>query len=163
MWKAIIVMFLGTIIASIGDGLLSKGLRDLQQMEWSGGFWSVSIRYIAAAVHKPSILLGVVCHALFFATILVAFSWGDLSLVLPITAFTYVFAPLIAQFYLRENVNIMRWMGACIIVIGVITVLLGEKGNTSVQKRKAPAEGLTAHLEIKGSQQNVAPHRKGWK
>lgn len=159
MWNAIIVIFLGTIFASIGDGLLSKGLRDLQQLEWSGSFWSVSVHYIMAAVHKPSILFGVLCHALFFASILLALSWGDLSLVLPITALTYVFAPLIAQFCLREHVNIMRWMGAAIIVIGVFTVLLGEIGNTESQKKKSP-DGLAAHFEIHDPNLNGAPNRK---
>ncbi len=154
MWKAIIVMFLGTVIVSIGDGLLSKGLRELQQVGWSGGFWSVSLQYVGAAIHKPSILIGVLCHALFFATILLSLSWGDLSLVLPITALTYVFAPLIAQFYLRENVNILRWMGAAIIVIGVFTVLLGEKGNMGSQNIKVPVDGLTAHLEIQSPDLN---------
>ena len=137
MWKAVIVMFLGTIIVSIGDGLLSKGLRELQQMEWPGSCWSVCIQYVSAAIHKPTIVLGVACHASFFGMLLVAFSWADLSLVLPITAFTYVFAQFVAKFYLGEPVNAFRWVGAVIIVVGVLTVLAGEKGGMSLAKKSS--------------------------
>jgi drug/metabolite transporter (DMT)-like permease len=159
MWKAIIIIFFGTMFSSIGDGFLSKGLRELQQVEWSGGFFSVSTQYIRAAIQKPGILIGVSCHAVFFASILLAYSWGDLSLVLPITALTYVFAPLIAQFYLNENVNMMRWMGAAIIVIGVCTVLLGERGNVNLQGQQKPVGELTMQLET----QDPEMKRQGWK
>lgn len=148
MWKAVIVMFFGTVVASIGDGLLSKGLRELQQMEWSGSFWPVCIQYVSAAIHKPSILLGIACQAIFFGVLLVAFSWADLSLVLPITAFTYVFAPLIAQFYLREQVNTLRWVGAIVIVLGVAAVLLGERGGASLAKESAYTSQLRADSKM---------------
>lgn len=134
MFKAILVMFVGTIIVSIGNGLLSKGLRALQEMEWSGPFWSTCFNYIATAAKDPIIIVGVVCHATFFALLLVAFSMGDLSLVLPITSLTYVFAAIIGKLYLNEEVNILRWIGCIIIVVGVSVVLMGEGGSEAKQK-----------------------------
>ena len=163
MWKAIIVIFLGTIFSSIGDGFLSKGLRELQQVELSGSFWSMSIQYIRAAIQKPGILIGVMCHTLFYASLLLALTWGDLSLVLPITALTYVFAPLVAQHYLNENVNIMRWMGAAIIVIGVCTVLVGERANIGSEKQKMPVGKFTAHLNTQDPDLDNVLHRKDYK
>ncbi len=126
MFKAIIVMFIGTIIVSIGNGLLSKGLRALQELDWSGPFWSTGLHYIGTAARDPIIVVGVVCHATFFALLLVAFSLGDLSLVLPITSFAYLFAAIIGKIYLNEDVNALRWIGSIIIVAGVFVVLVGE-------------------------------------
>jgi drug/metabolite transporter (DMT)-like permease len=128
MLKAVIVMFIGTVIVSVGDGLLSKGLRALQELERSGPFWSTCLQYIGLAARDPIIVIGVICHAAFFALLLVAFSLGDLSLVLPITSLTYVFAAIIAKMYLNEDVNALRWIGSIIIVLGVFVVLLGEGG-----------------------------------
>ena len=127
MWKAVGVMFAATIIVSMGNGLLSKGMRELNDLQWSGPFWSVLFDYIASAIHKPKIILGVACHATFFALMLLSFSWGDLSLVLPVSAFTFIFSAVIAQFYLKEHVNALRWIGALIIMIGVMTALAGER------------------------------------
>jgi len=126
MFKAVIVMFIGTVIVSIGNGLLSKGLRALQELDWSGPFWSTGLHYIGTATRDPIIVVGVICHATFFALLLVAFSLGDLSLVLPITSLTYLFAVIIGKIYLHEDVNVLRWIGAIIIVAGVFVVLVGE-------------------------------------
>jgi drug/metabolite transporter (DMT)-like permease len=140
MWKAVGVMFVATIIVSMGNGLLSKGMRELDDLQWSGPFWSVLLECITSAIHNPKIILGVACHATFFGLMLLAFSWGDLSLVLPVSAFTFVFGAVIAQFYLNEHVNALRWIGALIIMIGVMTVLAGEHWQESPSGRAA---GLT--------------------
>jgi len=145
MWKAVLVMFVATVFVSIGDGLLSKGLRELHKMQFSGTLWSSSISYLGAAVQKPTIVIGVFCHASFFALMLLAFSWGDLSLVLPISAFTYVFGALMAHFYLKEDVNALRWIGAVIILVGVFTVLMGEKkeqGQTSPEASRGALQSV---------------------
>jgi drug/metabolite transporter (DMT)-like permease len=129
MWKGVITIFIGTMIISIGNGLLSKGLRELQRLDWEGSLWSVGLNYFLAAVNSPAIVFGVICHALFFGSLLMALSWGDLSLILPITAFTYVFGALIAQYYLNEDVDSLRWIGSIIIMIGVFIVLIGQGRN----------------------------------
>ena len=126
MWKAVITMFIATIFISIGDGLLSKGLRELDKMEWKGSFLQNTIGRISTAVKNPIIFLGVVCHATFFFMLLVAFSLADVSIVFPVSAFSYVFVALIAKFYLQEDVNYLRWVGSLIITGGVFIVLMGE-------------------------------------
>ena len=140
MLKAVIVMFIGTIIVSIGNGLLSKGLRALQESDWTGPFWSTGLQYIGTAARDPIIVLGVICHATFFAMLLVAFSLGDLSLVLPVTSLTYVFAAIIGKVYLNEDVNTLRWIGSIIIVVGVFVVLIGEGGKGVKQDNNTKGE-----------------------
>lgn len=134
MWKAVVAMFIGTMIASIGDGLLSKGVRGLSQLDMEGPLWTNIFGYGMAAIKNPHLVLGLLCHITFFASLILAFSWGDLSLVLPITAFTYVFAAFIAKIFLHEDVNHLRWIGSIIIVIGVSIVLLGGTGGSSHSK-----------------------------
>lgn len=140
MLKAVIVMLIGTIIVSIGNGLLSKGLRALQKLDWTGPFWSTGLQYIGTAARDPIIVLGVICHATFFALLLVAFSLGDLSLVLPVTSLTYVFAAIIGKVYLNEDVNTLRWIGSIIIVAGVFVVLIGEGGKGVKQNNNTKDE-----------------------
>lgn len=135
MWKAVGVMFVATIIVSMGNGLLSKGMRELSDLQWTGTFWSGLSSVVVAAIHKPTVLVGVACHATFFGLMLLAFSWGDLSLVLPISAFTFVFGVIIARFYLNEDVGALRWIGSLIIMIGVITVLAGEYGQEGLARQ----------------------------
>jgi drug/metabolite transporter (DMT)-like permease len=46
----------------------------------------------------------------------------DISFVQPILALTYVITPLLAIFFLREHVPALRWVGICIIILGVYIV-----------------------------------------
>lgn len=134
MWKAVITMFIATIFISIGDGLLSKGLRELDKIVLSGTVWQNFIDRISLGIRNPIILLGVVCHATFFFMLLLAFSWADVSIVFPVSAFSYVFVVFIAKFYLQEDVNYLRWIGSLIITIGVFIVLMGEGKKTEAEK-----------------------------
>ena len=139
MFKAALIMFIGTIIVAFGDGFLSKGLREIAKIELTGTFFSNCLEYIGFAIKNPIILLGVLCHATFFFLLLISFSLGDLSYVLPINALTYIFAAIIAKVYLHEDVNLLRWIGTIIIVIGVFVVLLGQ-GKDEDREKKSKLE-----------------------
>ncbi|HON45365.1 MAG TPA: DMT family transporter [Planctomycetota bacterium] len=126
MWKAIFTMLLATVIISIGNGFLSKSMKELSQIELPGSFWSNVFCYLGAVVRNPLFIVGGLCHAAFFGLMLVALSWGDLSVVFPIGAFSYIFTALMAKFYLHEDVNFLRWVGTFVIIAGVFILLIGE-------------------------------------
>jgi drug/metabolite transporter (DMT)-like permease len=46
----------------------------------------------------------------------------DISYVQPILALTYVATPILAIFFLNENVPLIRWVGIAIIIVGVFVV-----------------------------------------
>ncbi|HPY75539.1 MAG: DMT family transporter [Planctomycetes bacterium] len=126
MWKAIFTMLLATVIISIGNGFLSKSMKELSQIELLGSFWSNVFCYLGAVVRNPLFIVGGLCHAAFFGLMLAALSWGDLSVVFPIGAFSYIFTALMAKFYLHEDVNFLRWVGTFVIIAGVFILLIGE-------------------------------------
>ena len=119
-------MLLATVIISIGNGFLSKSMKELSQIELLGSFWSNVFCYLGAVVRNPLFIVGGLCHAAFFGLMLAALSWGDLSVVFPIGAFSYIFTALMAKFYLHEDVNFLRWVGTFVIIAGVFILLIGE-------------------------------------
>jgi drug/metabolite transporter (DMT)-like permease len=64
--------------------------------------------------------------ALFFGCLLIALSWTPVSIVLPLTAFGYLFTAITAKFILHEDVNAIRIAGTLLIVVGCIIV--GKSG-----------------------------------
>jgi drug/metabolite transporter (DMT)-like permease len=64
---------------------------------------------------------------LYFGLYSYCLSIADISFVLPFTAMSYLFVAALARFFLHEDVSPTRWLGAIIIVIGVIVVGLGER------------------------------------
>ncbi|HNZ67419.1 MAG TPA: hypothetical protein PKM32_08610, partial [Planctomycetota bacterium] len=61
MWKAIFTMLLATVIISIGNGFLSKSMKELSQIELLGSFWSNVFCYLGAVVRNPLFIVGGLC------------------------------------------------------------------------------------------------------
>ena len=75
---------------------------------------------IRAVLSNGWFLLGVGCMAVSFFSLLVALSWGDVSLVAPAAAsLTFVTNAVAAKFFLHENVDRRRWIAALFVGAGV--------------------------------------------
>jgi drug/metabolite transporter (DMT)-like permease len=122
-WKVIGIMLLATIAVSVGETLLSKGMKETNAA--GPGAWA-QIR----AVLNWAVLCGTALMTAYFGLYMLALKWADLSFVLPLTAISYLLGATMAKFYLHENVTPTRWLGAIIIVVGVVVVGLGESGGT---------------------------------
>ena len=108
-----------TLCASIGDSLLSRGMKQV------GGISVNHLSDVILAVLNPSVALGILLLLGFFASYMTALSWADLTYVLPATSLGYVLLTLIAKFYLHETVTTSRWMGVLLISGGVGFVTQG--------------------------------------
>ncbi|MCW3099879.1 MAG: putative rane protein [Chthonomonadaceae bacterium] len=118
-WKVIVVMLLATLAVSLGEALLSKGMKLTNVPSASGWAQTVLNRYV---------ICGTVLMTAYFGLYMLALRWADLSFVLPLTAVSYLLGALLAKFYLGEHVSPTRWAGVLIITFGVIVVGLGERG-----------------------------------
>lgn len=113
--------------STVGDVLLAVGMRKIGPVTWKG------VRavpgQILAVVTTPQIPLAICFMAVFFFTWLALLSRADLSLILPMTAVTYVLNGLAAGPVLGEEVSKQRWLGIMVITIGVVVVTLtGSEG-----------------------------------
>ena len=68
---------------------------------------------------------------------LAGLSWLDLSYMLPITGLSYVLTPLFAEWLLNERISTLRWVGICVITLGVLIVSLGEHKQSIRKARKS--------------------------
>lgn len=118
-------MLLATIAVSVGEALLSKGMK--QTNDVMGGGWTAQFRTLL----NTYVIVGTLLMALYFVLYMLALKWADLSFVLPLTAISYLIGATLAKYFLHEHVTPIRWLGAIIITIGVIVVGLGEGSGPS--------------------------------
>ena len=120
MLKAIIVLFTGICFESVGNVLLRKGMKEV------GEVTSYSIPALFGIFIKGitnlTVISGVALDAMFFACFLIALSWMEVSVVLPLTAIGYVTTALFAKLIIHEEISTLRWAGTIAIVIGAIMV-----------------------------------------
>jgi uncharacterized membrane protein len=125
MTKIFIILFVSLMFEAVGVVLLSKGLKELPNLE------AVSVgavtRHVVAGVKNRNVVLGVALEALFFFGFLMLMSEGDVSFVWPLTSLNFVIATLAAKWLLHEQVDAVRWGGVCLIVLGVGLITWSEK------------------------------------
>jgi drug/metabolite transporter (DMT)-like permease len=110
-----------SVFASIGDSMLSRGMKD------TGGVSLSRLHTLLAALRDPWIVGGILFLLAFFAAYMTALSWADLTYVLPATSLGYVLLALIAKFVLHEQVTTLRWVGIFLIAVGVSAVASGPE------------------------------------
>jgi drug/metabolite transporter (DMT)-like permease len=129
------------VFASIGDSMLSRGMKDVGAVSLS------RLHILIAALLDPWIAGGIFFLLAFFAAYMTALSWADLTYVLPATSLGYVLLALIAKFVLHEQVTTLRWVGISLIAIGVSFVASGPALTSHAHIPAQPEPELAALQE----------------
>ncbi len=141
MLKFVLVLLVGLFLEAIGVVLLSRGLKEIGELE------RVSIFEVARMVKRgathPKVVLGVAFEAAFFGILLYLLGRADVSLVWPLTSLGFVITALAAKFYLHEQVTGTRWAGVVLIVLGAALVSWGEPSRA----RQASDTEMGSHLK----------------
>ena len=115
-WTTIIAV---AATAVAGDCLTAGAMRrigDLDDIRAHSGLSGA----IKAVVSSPLFLLGVLCMALSFFTLLFTLSRVDVSLAAPASAsLTFIGNAAAAKLFLHENVDRRRWLAALFVCAGV--------------------------------------------
>ena len=116
-WLAILAVVLSS---SAGDVLLSRAMKkigDLGELRRRRGLKFVML----LVVRNRYFLLGVICMAVSFYSLLFGLSWNDVSLIGPAAAsLTFVANAFAAKIFLHEHVDRRRWAAALLVAAGVV-------------------------------------------
>jgi drug/metabolite transporter (DMT)-like permease len=120
-WLSILAVVLSS---SSGDMLLSRAMRrigDLGELRRRRGLIFVGL----LVVRNRLFLLGVLCMAVAFYSLLFGLSWNNVSLIGPAAAsLTFVANAVGAKFFLHEHVDHRRWIAAILVGAGVVLMAL---------------------------------------
>jgi multidrug transporter EmrE-like cation transporter len=116
-WSAIAFV---AALAVAGEVMIASGMRqlgdldDIRAVRGLGGT-------VLAVLTNIHFVIGALCMALNFFSMLFALSITDLSLAAPaIGALTYVGNAVAAKFFLGERVDQRRWLATMCVVVGVV-------------------------------------------
>lgn len=107
--------------SSAGDILCAKGMsegRELNDFRPTGILHAVE--YI---VTRRLVILGYLCYAVAFFSLMGLLSVAQLTVAIPATAFSFVIDTLGARFILHEHIPWKRWIGVICVSAGVILVI----------------------------------------
>ncbi len=118
--KTFIMLAFMVTFGSSGDVLLSQGMKKLGELHsWAPG---TAIAYFGRALESGTLWLAISLLMLFLVSYMLVLSWADFSYVSPASAIGYVLVALMGYFFLGEHVPTTRWIGVCLICVGVFVV-----------------------------------------
>jgi drug/metabolite transporter (DMT)-like permease len=136
MVKLLSILIIGLIFESAGVVSLKIGITQIGDMK------EVSVaelvKVVKAGATNVSVLLGVFCEAVFFASLLILMAKSDISFLWPMTGLSFVFATFAAIGFLHERVSPVRWVGVVCIMIGAALISYSEHA-----KPKSPSPPAT--------------------
>ena len=118
--KTYVLLFLLVLLGSVGNTILSKGMRDAGDLDIShfGTLMAGAMRVLTSG----TIWLGIGMMLAFMVCHMLVLSWADYSFVMPFSAIAYALVPLLAFLFLHEQVSTARWIGIVLIVLGVVLI-----------------------------------------
>jgi multidrug transporter EmrE-like cation transporter len=115
-----VLLFLLVFLGSVGNTILSKGMKDIGDLDVSH---VASLESGAARVlSSGTVWLGIAFMLLFMVCHMLVLSRADFSFVMPFSAIAYALVPLLGYLFLGEHVSASRWAGIILIFLGVLLI-----------------------------------------
>jgi uncharacterized membrane protein len=118
--KTYVLLFLLVLLGSVGNTILSKGMKDAGDLDISQltTLETGAVRVLSSG----TIWLGITLMLLFMICHMLVLSWADYSFVMPFSAIAYALVPLLGYLFLGEHVSAARSVGIVLIFLGVLLI-----------------------------------------
>jgi drug/metabolite transporter (DMT)-like permease len=111
---SLILVIVGCVIGAYGGILLKKA---------SG---TLKLR-LSSIIHNKYLIKGVLIYGVGTVMYIIALRGGELSILYPLIATTYIWTAIFSQKLLGEKMNRYKWIGIILILIGVSLIGIGAK------------------------------------
>ena len=115
LWAALLVLF--TTLLTSSAQLLYK-------------FSSATLELnIISILTNYYLIAGIVLYAIGGILIIISFRGGEVSVLYPIIATSYIWVSLLSVKFLGEVMNAFKWLGILAIILGIASIGYGSKDN----------------------------------
>jgi drug/metabolite transporter (DMT)-like permease len=126
--KSLVMVFGCTILGAAAQILIKSGLKLLPQ---SARFFEL----IMAGLMNWQLMAGLCLYGCSTILLVLALRYGELSMLYPVIALTYVWVAMLSLFFFHESINIFKAAGLVLIVGGVCVLGFSQqKHSVPVQK-----------------------------
>ena len=142
MTKILIILVIAFTFEAFGVIALKKGLDEIRtqytERKATMPLWKNVTCLVGNWFTNKSVLFGLLLETIFFILLQYLIGQCDVSFVWPLTAISFILTTLAAQFLLHERVDVVRWSGVALIVIGAAFISYSEHN----KEKSAPAAAV---------------------
>jgi len=82
---------------------------------------------IISIVTNVNLFIGLLLYVIGGILLVISFRGGEVSVLYPIIATSYIWVSLLSIYFLNELMNLYKWLGVFTIVLGIILIGLGSR------------------------------------
>lgn len=123
---------MGTKAWAIGLMILCTVFTSIAQVFYKFGAARLEFDLISLITNFP-LITGMVLYILGAVIMIIAFKGGEVSVLYPIIATSYIWVSLLSIYFFNEALNLFRWIGIFVIIIGIIFISAGSKEKETVK------------------------------
>ena len=113
LWAALLILFT-TLLISSAQLLYKLGSKTLT----FNIFDTLTNYYIIG---------GLILYAIGGTLMIISFRGGEVSVLYPIVATSYIWVSLLSIIFLNEKMNLLNWLGIISIILGIVFIGFGSK------------------------------------
>ena len=103
---AIVLVMISTILGAFGSLYLKKG----------------SVKFNLKNLLNKKLIFGMLIYGLSTIFFILALKKGEVSILYPISALSYIWVSLLSVKVLKEKMNLFKWLGIILIILGVVII-----------------------------------------
>ena len=113
LWAALLVLFTTLLTSSA-------------QLFYKFGSATVSLNFLDLLTNYY-LIAGLLLYAVGGTLMIISFRGGEVSVLYPIIATSYIWVSFLSMFFLGEIMNMFKWIGVIIIIAGIALIGYGSK------------------------------------
>ena len=86
---------------------------------------------ILSIITNTSLLMGLLLYAVGGTILILSFRGGEVSVLYPIIATSYIWVSFLSIYFINESMNIFKWLGVFTIMMGIILIGYGSNKGTA--------------------------------
>jgi len=121
---------------AIGLMVLCTAFTSIAQIFYKLGAAKLQFSLISIITNLP-LITGMALYILGAIIMIIAFKGGEVSVLYPIIATSYIWVSLLSAYFFNEDLNLFRWIGIFVIILGIIFISKGSKEKETITYTEA--------------------------
>lgn len=117
---------MATKLWAMGVVLFCTLLTSTAQIFYKFGAEKLEFNFISLLTNSE-LLMGILLYAVGGVLLILSFRGGEVSVLYPIIATSYIWVSFLSIYFLNESMNFYKWLGVFTIVSGIILIGIGSK------------------------------------
>jgi uncharacterized membrane protein len=112
--------------------ILCTGLTSFAQVFYKKSASSLSLNFFSL-ITNYNLIIGLCLYAVGAVIMLYAFKNGEVTVLYPIIALSYIWVSILAVYFFGETMNIYRWIAIIFVFIGIVSIGIGGKDSETIK------------------------------